>query len=304
MRVVVLGAGGMLGHKIYQVLAREYSDTFAVFRKCPTHYSKLNLFKSSHMRGAFDARKVELLNEYLSPLKPDLVINCIGLTTRKLGEQHESDIIAINSLLPHKLSEWCQENGSRFIHFSTDCVFSGKDGPYKLGDLRDAKDLYGQSKALGEVDGPGSLTIRSSIIGLEIEGKTELLEWFLSQRGKQTQGYSQVMYSGVTTTTMANVILHLLKMNVPFAGVQQLASQPISKFDLLTLANEVFKTGCSIKALSTPSSNKVLIQSDYFNEHRIQAPSWREQLQTVAQELSQYERWFANGGQNEKRKAS
>jgi dTDP-4-dehydrorhamnose reductase len=295
MKIVILGAGGMLGHKMYSVLSRHYRETVAVFRKCPAHYASFNgLFNERSMRGAFDARKADELDAYLSPLKPDVVINCIGLTTRKLGDQKESDILVVNSVLPHKLKEWCQANGSRLIHFSTDCVFSGKSGPYKLDHPRDAKDFYGQSKALGEVEGKGVLTIRSSIIGLEIEGKTELLEWFLAQRRRDIQGFSNVMYSGVTTTTMANVVLDLLKKGTEFGGIQQLASEPISKFELLSLANEVFGVGAKIKSIDQPASNKVLIQSKYFNENGIRPPAWRTQLETVAGEFAQYERWLAH----------
>jgi dTDP-4-dehydrorhamnose reductase len=295
MRIVILGAGGMLGHKMYSVLSREFPETTAVFRKCPAHYANFHgLYNERSMRGAFDARKVDELDTYLSPLKPDVVINCIGLTTRKLGEQKESDIVVVNSVLPHKLKEWCQANGSRFIHFSTDCVFSGKSGPYNFDHPRDAKDFYGQSKALGEVEGKGVLTVRSSIIGLEIEGKTELLEWFLAQRGKELQGFSNVMYSGVTTTTMAHVVRDLLKKRTEFAGIQQLASAPISKFELLKLANEIFGVGAKIKAIDQPASNKVLIQSKFFNENGIRPPSWRSQLEILAGESAQYERWLAH----------
>lgn len=308
MRIVVLGAGGMLGHKIYEVLSKNFEETFAAFRKCPAHYSSFGLFDQHHMRGAFDARKTEDIHAFLKPLKPDVVINCIGLTTRKISDQNESDIIVVNSVLPHKLKEWCQKNGSQLIHFSTDCVFSGKDGPYRLGDPRDAKDLYGQSKAIGEVDGPSAFTIRSSIIGLELEGKTELLEWLIAQRGKHIQGFANVLYSGVTTTTMAHVVLELIKKldnkKIHFSGIAQLASPPISKFDLLNLANQVFSLNCSIKRIDQPRSNKILIQSDFFNESGIHAPSWGEQLNAVASELHKYERWFAHGGQNSKRKAS
>lgn len=294
MKIVILGAGGMLGHKMYSVLAKSFPETVAVFRKCPAHYASFGVFNDRSMRGAFDARKVDELDAYLKPLQPDVVINCIGLTTRKLGSQAESDIIVVNSVLPHKLKEWCQANGSRLIHFSTDCVFSGKSGPYSIDSARDAKDLYGQSKALGEVDGPGVLTIRSSIIGLEIEGKTELLEWFLSQRGKDVKGFRNVMYSGVTTKTMAHVVLDLLKKNIAFGGIQQLASEPISKYELLRAANDVFGVGARIEAVDQPVSNKVLIQSSYFTENGIRPQSWRAQLEAVAAERAQYERWLSH----------
>lgn len=287
---------------MYRTLSRRFPDTFAVFRKCPAHYSAFNIFDPQHMRGNFDARKMDELGEYLAGMNPDVVINCIGLTTRKLAANHESEIIAVNALLPHKLKEWCLESGKKLIHFSTDCVFSGKSGPYKDDHFKDAKDLYGQSKALGEVGGDGILTIRSSIIGLELEGKTELLEWFVAQKGKSIKGFRNVMYSGVTTNFMSEVVLRLLHNDSGFGGVHQLASEPISKFELLTIANKLFKTGAEIEALDEPHSNKVLVQSAFFNDLGIHPPTWRDQLKELSQEINQYERWGRNG--EDKRKAA
>ena len=294
LRIAVLGAGGMLGHKIYCVLSQEFRETYAVFRKCPARYAPFQIFAEKKMRGAFDARKLDSIDEYLQSINPDVVINCIGVTTRKLGTQNDSEIILVNSALPHKLKEWTQKNNRKLIHFSTDCVFSGKSGPYDLHSPRDAKDLYGQSKAIGEVEGKDVLTIRSSIIGRELEGRTELLEWFLSQHGGNIKGYSNVFYSGVTTTTMAYVVLKLLKGGVEFAGIQQLASEPISKFELLSLANEIFENKTLIEKVDQPASNKVLKTSPYFNDHGIRPSTWREQLCEVKKEFCKYERWLAN----------
>lgn len=297
MRAVILGAGGMLGHKMYAILRAEFPETIAVFRKCPAHYGKFGIFDRGETHGKFDVcelAKLKDLDSYLSPLRPDVIINCIGLTTRKLGAQSEADIALVNSVFPRRLKEWCQKHGKRLVHFSTDCVFSGKNGPYQLDSPRDAKDLYGQSKALGEVDGEGILTIRSSIVGLELEGKSELLEWFLAQKGQNIKGFAKVMYSGVTTTTMAHAVKTLLKCGAEFRGIQQLASQPISKYELLSLANEIFAVDAKIEKVETPISNKILLPSPYFTEHGICPPPWREQLRAVHEELPQYERWFAN----------
>ena len=291
MKIAVLGAGGMLGHKMYSVLSAAFPQTTAVFRKCPAHYVHLDLFDEKKTRGAFDGRKLDELEIYLSSLKADVLINCIGVTTRKLGPLGDSDIILVNSVLPQRLKEWSLRNGRKLIHFSTDCVYSGKGGPYAPGSPRDAKDLYGQSKAIGEVEGDGVLTIRSSIIGLEIEARTELLEWFLAQKGKAVRGFSNVMYSGVTTTQMAHTVRDLLKSGQSFSGIQQLASEPISKFALLSLANEIFGVRAKIEAVAEPASNKVLIPSPFFAERGLQVPSWRSQLEILKKELPQYERW-------------
>jgi len=294
MKIAVLGAGGMLGHKMYATLAAAFPDTWAVFRKCPAGYASFGIFDPVRSIGGFDARQTENLESFLDQLNADVVVNCVGLTTRKLAGRNESDIIVVNAVLPHRLKEWCIKNGRRLVHFSTDCVFSGDNGPYDEWTSPDADDLYGRSKALGEVAGPGILTIRSSIIGLEIEGRTELLEWFRSQRGGSARGFRNVLYSGVTTATMASVVAELLRRHVQWNGVHQLASAPISKFDLLALANEALDLEVTIAPETEPRSNKTLQPGRFFTDLGIQVPSWSEQLREVAKDAPKYERWKAH----------
>lgn len=290
----------MLGHKMVMTLSKTFPDTWAVFRKCPAAYAAFGIFDPAHVVGGFDARRLDGLETFLDGLNADVIVNCIGLTTRKLGAQRDSDIIVVNSVLPQRLREWCMAHGRRLVHFSTDCVFSGDSGPYDELATPDAYDLYGRSKALGEVAGPGVLTIRSSIIGLELEGRTELLEWFRTQRGLSARGFQNVFYSGVTTTTMASIVTELLRRGIQFDGVYQLASEPISKFDLLVLANEILNLNVALAPVAEPRSNKVLRISRYFKDLGIRVPSWREQLQEVAKEASRYERWKADAEKQSK----
>lgn len=291
MKLAILGAAGMLGHTLYQVLAERFPDTWAVVRKPAAHYARYGLFDAERIVDGFEARDAGAVRGVLDRLQPDVVLNAVGLTTRKLGGQRASDVIAVNAVLPHVLKEWGVENGRRLIHFSTDCVFSGAAGPYAEDHPRDAKDLYGQSKALGEVEGEGVLTIRSSIIGLELEGDTELLEWVRKQRGAHIQGYRRVMYSGVTTRTMAEVVRTLLVQGVSFGGIRQLASEPISKYALVTLASELLGVGAVVEPVDHPSSNKVLLPSPFFDAPGLRPASWRDQLAAVAGDVPTHDSW-------------
>ncbi len=292
MRIAVLGAAGMLGHVIYRTLAPDFTDTFPVVRKSADHYAPYGIFDETKLTDRFDARDPAAVRGLLERLDPDAIVNCIGLTTRKIAACPASDVITINSVLPHWLQEWCVDRGRRLVHFSTDCVFSGRDGPYAEDDLPDAADLYGRSKALGEVAGEGILTIRSSTVGLELEGDTELLEWLRSQRGRRVSGYRRVIYSGVTTRTMATAVKKILATGVPMGGIQQLASEPISKCELLALASEILGLGVEVEPVDAPVSNKVLVPSRFFDDIGIRPSSWREQLAAVARDVERHEGWY------------
>ena len=152
----------------------------------------------------------------------------------------------INSLFPHQLAQICNNGNSRLIHFSTDCVFSGKKGNYKENDPSDAEDLYGKTKFLGEVDYPNSLTIRTSIIGREINSKNGLLEWFLSKKGQSVKGYSRAFFSGLTTNALSNILLDIISDFDLLSGIWHVSSEPISKYSLLNKINEKFDLGISI----------------------------------------------------------
>ena len=180
----------MLGHKLYQTLSNSKDTVKAVFRKEASHYKRFNLYKPDHMIGGVDVTDKVKLFEVLNNEKPDIICNCIGKTTRKINSEDSQSVIYLNSFLPHFISKWASENNSYFVHFSTDCVFSGKDGPYQPDDFRDSRNLYGLSKILGETNSKYGLTIRTSIVGREIENQTEFFEWIFSSRNNNCLLYT------------------------------------------------------------------------------------------------------------------
>lgn len=288
MKILVLGGSGMVGHKIWQSLKEHFPETYASVRKEAEHYEKFSLFDKELLIDNLDVLNRKELISTLNRVKPKYVINCIAVTLRRNALNWYSETIYLNSMLPHLLNEWAQENNSKVIHFSTDCVFSGREGSYTEESPTDAQDLYGQSKALGELKSPNALTLRCSFIGREIEHKTELLEWFLSQEGKSIQGYDRVIFSGVTTIQMGKYVYRLIREDVPISGIYQIASPQISKYELLCRIKEQFNCDIGIERDTTHISNKSLIAEKFFIETGYERPSWDVMIDELCKDPYKY----------------
>jgi len=199
MRTLVLGGEGMLGHKVFQTLSSRF-DVRATFQEPNGPWRSFPMYE--HAAGLFGGVNVldfDSVVRAVARVKPDVVINCIGII-KQLKEASDPIIsLSLNSLFPHRLAELCSACGTRMFHMTTDCVFTGQKGNYTEDDVPDAEDLYGRSKLLGEVDRPGCLTIRTSIFGRDFLKSSALLEWFLSHRGGRVKGYSNALYTGCPT---------------------------------------------------------------------------------------------------------
>tara|TARA_B100001175_G_scaffold132018_1_gene112215 strand:- start:1013 stop:1888 length:876 start_codon:yes stop_codon:yes gene_type:complete len=268
-KIIILGIDGMIGHKIAQLLEQN-NILFGTVRK-KIIPKKLGLQNSKLIyKDFFENVSLDFLDELL----PDIIINCIGITTRRINDNNINNLEFINSILPHKLNDWTERNQSKLIHFSSDCVFSGKKGNYLDESIPDATDLYGLSKSRGEVKSKNTLTIRCSIIGREIFNHTELFEWIYSMRGKQIKGYNNVLYSGVTSIWMGRVLKKILKYHTELSGIYNISSEPITKYSLLNLINEHFKLGIEISRDTKIKSNKVLISKKFTEITDINPPNW------------------------------
>jgi dTDP-4-dehydrorhamnose reductase len=240
MKILVLGATGMLGHKLLQGLSPGH-EVWGTVRGQTAQAPEIPGFDRVNLIGEVSAANLGSIRQALEAVTPDVVLNCIGIVKQIDAAKDAITSITINALLPHQLAELCvQTGGARLIHFSTDCVFSGRSGPYRESDQPDATDLYGRSKLLGEVDRPGCLTIRTSIVGRELRRGTGLIDWFVSQRGRQVRGYRQALYTGLTTQAMADVVRMILAFHPGLSGVWQVSADPIDKCSLLDLVNEVY----------------------------------------------------------------
>ena len=248
MRILVLGGGGMLGHKVVQRLGHSHQDLWWTLhgRRDDPALDPVPMLRGANAICGFEAMELERVSGLLRELRPDVVINCLGLVKQR---SHATDALAavtINALLPHRIARALRGWNGRLVHISTDCVFSGQRGAYREDDHPDAVDLYGRSKALGESFEPNVLTLRTSMIGRELKHHASLLDWFLAQRGRCIKGFRRAMWSGVTALHLAEVIEVLLRDHPALHGIHHLASTPLSKHDLLSALNDAYDLGVDI----------------------------------------------------------
>jgi dTDP-4-dehydrorhamnose reductase len=284
---LVLGGSGMLGHKLCQILSADF-DVSATFRTDGVQLPEL--YGSTRPIGGVDALAFDTVAGAVEMARPDVVVNAIGIVKQRAAALDPVPSISVNSLFPHRLAALCTASHARLIHFSTDCVFSGRRGNYTESDEPDPVDLYGRSKLLGEVAGPGMLTIRTSIIGRELENMTGLLEWFLSRAGTRVPGYAKVIWSGVTTNFTAAVVGKLARTRSDVSGVFNLSGPPLSKYELLRRLNEVFGTATTVERDETVVSDRSLNSDRFWSRTGLKQPNWDDMLSALVEDSRLYER--------------
>ncbi len=291
--ILVLGGSGMLGHKMFQVLGSRFPST-----KCSLSSSTVDpvlertgFFPPERVVLGLDMMDCRVLKSVLVQEKPDVLVNCVGVIKQR-QEAHDPILsLSINSLLPHLLADYCEPWGGRVIHFSTDCVFSGRDGGYTEKSPSDAEDLYGKSKYLGEVHGANALTLRTSIIGHELKRFTSLLEWFLAQKGKVISGYRRVIYSGVTTNYLARVVGDLIQSHPDLTGLFQVAGRPVTKYDLLCLVRQAYGMDMVIEPEDVTVSDRSLAGDRFEAATGLKTPDWPELVAELSAEYPRYQVW-------------
>ena len=270
----------MLGHTMFRLLSQS------------TNLDVYGTARSGSIRRFFDSKDVEKivvgidvesqdsLVRVFSEIRPQIVINCIGLVKQLAEAGDPLFALPINAMLPHRLAKLCGLVGARFIHVSTDCVFNGRKGGYRETDVSDAEDLYGKSKYLGEVAYPHSITLRTSIIGHELLSANGLIGWFLAQEG-QVKGYTRAIFSGLPTVELARVVKDFVLPNKTLSGLYHVASEPIAKYELLKIVAQVY--GKSIEIV--PDENLKIDRS--LNAERFKdatgyvAPNWPELIKNM-----------------------
>lgn len=278
--VLILGGTGMLGHSMLQVLARDF-DVHATARDVEA-FQRYDLPGTAHY---LDATEPERLAVVLSEVEPVVVVNCIGLVKQLKDASSPIDFVQLNSLFPHHAAKVCNEKGARFIHISTDCVFSGNlaaPNRYLESDLADARDLYGLSKLLGETMSDGALTIRTSIIGWELSRATGLLEWFASQRGRDVAGFTNAIFSGFTTLAFSEIVREIIANYPRLSGLRHVSADSITKYELLTMLNDTFDFDCTINPVNDPHINRALDSTCFRKETAINIPSWGAMISAYA----------------------
>jgi dTDP-4-dehydrorhamnose reductase len=283
-RILILGGSGMLGHQLWRHFSAKYPETYTTIRKTRADYTHSDLFCSTNVIESVDARCFDFLKGVIAEVRPDIILNGIGITKRRERIKTPVDSIRLNALLPHELANWGGIHGVKIINFSTDCVFDGKHGNYTEDCPTSAKDLYGKTKALGEVCGENVLTIRSSFIGQELQGGTELFEWFLAQT-VSVKGFTHAIYSGLTTIELSRVVEKMILTYPQSSGLYNISSEPISKYNLLELFKKALQLDIDIIPDDTFRCDRSLNSDRFQLEFNYFPPSWENMVEELICDL-------------------
>jgi dTDP-4-dehydrorhamnose reductase len=293
-KILILGAGGMLGHKMLQVLSTRFPQTYGTLRSSRRQppFDRIDLFAGDHIIDRLDVSDLDRVDAVIRELRPDVVVNCAGVVKQRTAAQDPVASITVNALLPHRLAQTLAEHSGRLIHFSTDCVFSGEKGNYVEGDFADAYDLYGRTKFLGEVATVNALTLRTSIIGRELQHFQSLLEWFIRQSSGIVSGYTRVFWSGVTTIHLSRLVTDLIVNHTTLHGLYHVSSGRISKYDLLLQARDAFGVTVRVEPETATECDRSLIGTRFEAAVGYRCPPWPELIQEVVADPTPYSEWL------------
>ena len=275
MKVLVLGASGMLGNAVLRVMHKApQMEAFGAMRSGAgrAHFPDI---PDDRLLTGLNAEDPDSLFEVFARVRPDIVVNCVGLIKQDARADDPLVVLPLNALLPHRLSRLCALSGARLVHVSTDCVFRGAKGGYLETDAPDAEDLYGRSKLLGEVSEPHAITLRTSIIGHERGSSRSLIGWFLAQQGS-VRGFTRAIFSGLPTVELARVMRDVVLPRPDLSGLYHVAAAPISKHDLLALVAQTYGKDIVIEPDDQVRIDRSLNAGRFEQATGYVAPPWPE----------------------------
>lgn len=281
MNILVLGVTGMLGSAVFRQLS--FDQRNQVWGTLRNAGGRRHFPEQLYDRLIFgiDVLDQDALVSVLERIRPDVVINCVGLIKQLADAKDPLSALPINAMLPHRLAKLCGLANARLIHVSTDCVFSGRTGMYTEADQSDAEDLYGKSKFIGELhEVPHAITLRTSIIGHELGTNFSLTDWFLSQKGP-VKGYKRAIFSGLPTVELARVMKDYVIPNPKLHGLYHVSAEPIDKLSLLRLIAEVYGHNIQIIPDGQVRIDRTLDSSRFRQAVGYQPPSWPELIQMM-----------------------
>ncbi|QEY62231.1 SDR family oxidoreductase [Metapseudomonas lalkuanensis] len=276
MKILILGVTGMLGSAMFNVLSG--SGRHEVYGTLRSTAGKRYFDANCHARliDGVDVLEHESLVRVLAVVRPDVVVNCVGLIKQLADAKDPLSALPINAMLPHRLANLCALIRARLVHISTDCVFSGRIGNYLESDVSDAQDLYGKSKYIGEIhDRPEVITLRTSIIGHELNSNYSLVDWFLSQYG-EVKGFRKAVFSGLPTVVLADLIEKYVLPNPGLNGLYHVSADAIDKYSLLNIISEVYGKEITIVPDDTLKIDRSLDSSRFRVATGFKPPAWRE----------------------------
>ena len=273
--VLVLGASGMLGNAVLRLFAQ--STGYHTLGTVRSDRAMRLLPQALHdaLLAGVDVENFDSVARGIAQARPNVVINCVGVVKQLSEADDPLTAIPINSLLPHRLARLCELANARLVHISTDCVFSGSKGGYLETDFPDANDLYGRSKYLGEVDYAHAVTLRTSIIGSELDGARSLLCWFLAQR-EPVRGFTKAVFSGLSTFELARVIRDFVLPDPSLRGLYHVSAEPITKYDLLKLVAREYGKSTEITPCAEVAVDRSLDSTRFRSVTDYAPPPWPE----------------------------
>lgn len=283
----------MLGHKLVEVLGRSF-EVFSTIRVPFERVAHFGIFDRQRTLDNIDVTDFGSLRDTIADLHPDVVVNAVGIIKQLAPAEGSANMSLVNSTLPQELARMSERLGFRLICIGTDCVFSGNRGSYSEADEPDPVDDYGRTKLLGEVSGPNRLTIRTSIIGRELGTANSLVEWFLSNRGGRVQGFTKAIYTGLPTIEFAGLITKLIAEHRDLNGIYHVASEPITKYDLLLLLNEYYGAGVEVEPSEKVTIDRSLDGSRFREMTGIYLPDWPAMIAKMTHDETPYD-VFARG---------
>jgi len=279
MRVLVLGASGMIGSTMLRVLSERTDwNVFGTLRS-PNPALQIKAPCAKFIHG-FDARQIDSIVAIITQARPQVVINCVGLVKQLPGGKDPLKSISLNGLLPHRLAKLCELSQARLVHISSDCVFSGGQGDYSETDTPDPVDIYGRSKLIGEVNYPHAVTLRTSGIGHELESGHGLLDWFLAQE-ESIEGYTKAVFSGLSTLELSRLVRDIVIPRPNLHGLYHVASEPIAKYDLLQMVSREYGKTLHIEPNDEVKIDRSLNASRFREATGYAAPSWPELIRQM-----------------------
>lgn len=280
----------MLGHKLLQNFKEKF-DVWATIRGEFASVERFGFFEKERLFEKVDVEQIDEIRKIVEIIKPNYIINCVGIIKQLPTAKDFIKTIKINSLLPHQLAEIADEFDSKLVTISTDCVFNGEKGMYSENDQPDASDLYGKSKHLGEVFEGKHLTLRTSIIGRELQSSHSLIEWFLSNQGKRIKGFSKAIYSGFPTIVFTDIISDLIINHSELSGLFHVSSEPINKYELLLLVKKYFGIDVEIDKDEEFKIDRSLDSSRFRQITGFKPQNWDEMIRIMAEDLTPYSDW-------------
>ncbi len=279
----------MLGHKLVQSFGNEF-DVFASVRSERNTLVEIGLIKEDRLLTGLDVINYKDVDRVIKEVRPDVIVNAVGVIKhRKSAETVLS--IQINSLLPHQLAKTAGEIGAKLITFSTDCVFDGQKGDYVETDPTNALDVYGKSKAMGELLEEHCLTVRTSIIGRELNNSASLVEWFIANKNGKVKGFRKAIYTGLTTIAAARALIQIIKEYPKLSGIYHVSSDKINKWELLNLINMSFSLGIDIEPDDEFVIDRSLRSDKFRDETGFEPLSWPLMIEEMATDAAMYDTW-------------